>query len=283
VAAAADKLQDVFGRLHEAVKNIQADATTVLSSSNNTQDQLKAAASTAQGASESAAKNSTEIKATADGFRRFQQQMEQTVEFSRELMKKVTTIRSIAATIDDISSQAHLLALNAAIEAARAGEHGRGFAVVADEVGKLAHRSLSATAEISSLTEAIARSTTDTVVHLEHTMSQAHENISRLLLVAAETAKSSQQTQEMQDTMQGMLRLISEQGEAVSGINGTVIGLSQLSQGSMAQTESLHALSSELNNAASGLNHVVERFRLQPPTAIRPAFRPAFRQTRRVL
>src|SRR5882724_12561623 len=59
-----------FGRLHEAVKNIQEDATTVLSSSNNTQDQLKAAASTAQGASESAAKNSTEIRATADGFRR---------------------------------------------------------------------------------------------------------------------------------------------------------------------------------------------------------------------
>jgi len=70
VAAAVDKLQDVFGRLHEAVKNIQEDATTVLSSSNNTQDQLKAAASTAQGASESAAKNSTEIRATADGFRR---------------------------------------------------------------------------------------------------------------------------------------------------------------------------------------------------------------------
>ena len=267
VAAAADKLQDVFGHLHQAVQNIQADAVTVLSSSQNTLSQLTAAADTARGTSESAARNSAEIKATAADFQRFQQEMERTVDFGRELMKKVTAIRSIADTIDDISSQAHLLALNAAIEAARAGEHGRGFAVVADEVGKLAHRSLSATAEISSLTKAISSSTTETVALLEGTMAQAHENISRLLSVASETASSSQQTQGMQDTMQNMLRLIGEQGEAVADINETVSGLLELSQGSMAQTGALHALSGQLNKAATGLNRVVERFQLQPAHA----------------
>jgi len=264
VAAAANRLQGIFAQLHEAVGRIEAHAATVLSSTNTTIEQLKAAADTAQGTSQSAARNSTEIKATADGFQRFQQQMEQTVEFSRELMKKVAAIRTIAGTIDDISSQAHLLALNAAIEAARAGEHGRGFAVVADEVGKLAHRSLSATAEISALTEAIASSTAETVQLLEDTMTQAHENISRLLLAAAETANSSQQTQQMQNTIKGMVSLIGQQGQAVTDINGAVGGLSELSQSSMDQTESLHVLSGELNNAATGLNRVVERFRLQP-------------------
>jgi methyl-accepting chemotaxis protein len=264
VATAADSLQDIFGKLHDAVQHVREDAAHVLESTNTAMGQLQAAADTARGTSQSAATNSAEIKETADEFQRFQRQMEQTVEFNRELMKKVAAIRSIAGTIDDISSQAHLLALNAAIEAARAGEHGRGFAVVADEVGKLAHRSLSATAEISSLTQAIATSTTETVELLERTMGQAHENISRLLVAAKETANSSQHAQQMQSSMQSIARLISEQGKAVMDINGTMNGLSQLSQGSMDQTESLHELSNELNHAATGLNSVVERFQLRP-------------------
>jgi methyl-accepting chemotaxis protein len=267
VAAAADKLQDIFGKLHDAVQHIKGDAAMVLSSTNTTLEQLQAAASSAQGTSQSAAKNSTEITETANGFRRFQEHMEQTVIASRELLTKVDTIRSISNTIDDISFQARLLAVNAAIEAAHAGEHGRGFAVVADEVGKLAKRTEKATASISSLTEVIASDIVETVNLLELTMSQAHENISRLLRVAAETANSSEQTQQMHNTMHGMVRLINEQEHAVTGINGTVSGLYELSEGSKQQTEWLHGLSGELNVAATGLNSVVARFRLQPSTS----------------
>ena len=179
VAAAADRLQNLFGQLHEAVQNIKQDAGTVSSSVETTLRQLQAAASAAQGTSQSAARNSAEIRATVDGFRSFQQQMEQTVGSSRDLTKKVATIRSITGTIEDISSQAHLLALNAAIEADRAGEHGRGFAVVADEVGNLAHRSLGATAEISTPIEAIASSIVATVDLLEQTRSQAQGHVSQ--------------------------------------------------------------------------------------------------------
>ena len=271
VSRAADHLQDIFGKLHEAVRHDGQEAAGVLESTNAAMEQLETAANTAQETSESASKNTAEIKATAEGFQIFQAQMEQTVNFSRELMKQVAAIRSIAGTIDDISSQAHLLALNAAIEAARAGEHGRGFAVVADEVGKLAHRSLSATAEISSLTQNIASGTAESVALLEHAMEQARENISRLLRAATETANSSHQTQEMKGTMQGMVRLFGEQGRAVTEINGTMGGLSELSRSSMDQTQSLHRLSSELNLAASGLNSVVARFQLRPAISPSPS------------
>ena len=263
VAGAADQLQGISSKLHDAVQQIQDDAAMVMSSTSTTLEQIRGAATAAQETSRATAKNTTEIKETADGFRSFQEQMVQTAAASRELMTRVGTIRSITDTIDDISAQTHLLALNATIEAARAGQHGRGFAVVADEVGKLAKRSEGATAEISSLTEVIESSIAKTVQLLEQTMSQAHNNVSRLLLVAVETADSSEQTQKMHTSMHGVTLLIHEQGTAVSGIHQTLKGLHELSEGTRNQTERLHGLSRDLNVAAAGLNSVVERFRLQ--------------------
>ncbi len=72
-----------------------------------------------------------------------------------QLNRRVGQVGGIIASIREIAAQTNLLALNAAIEAARAGTHGRGFAVVADEVRKLAHRTTSATAEISALIDGI--------------------------------------------------------------------------------------------------------------------------------
>jgi methyl-accepting chemotaxis protein len=263
VAVAADQLNDVWAKLHSSVGQIKNDAAMVLSSTTTTLERLNQAANTAQHTSHSASKNCAAVKQTVEGFRLFQEQIECTATTSRELMSKVNAIQSITNTIDDLSQQTRFLALNATIEAARAGEQGRGFAVVAAEVRHLARRCDSATAEISALAKGIVSNVVKTVELLEQTVVQAHDNTSHLLRVAEEIASGSEQSRQMHNIMNGIGQLINEQEQAAEGINGTVSGLYELSEGTKHQTEWLHGLSRDLKVAATGLNRMVARFRLQ--------------------
>lgn len=64
----------------------------------------------------------------------------------------VDEIKTLANSIQSITSQTNLLALNASIESARAGESGRGFAVVAGEIQTLAEQTRVIVENIQKLT-----------------------------------------------------------------------------------------------------------------------------------
>ncbi len=101
-----------------------------------------------------------------DTVEKMQELSEQVRESSRKLEslgQETDKISYIVKTISDIAEQTNLLALNAAIEAARAGSQGRGFAVVADEVRSLAHRTHTATNEISAMISDVQSNSQDVI------------------------------------------------------------------------------------------------------------------------
>jgi len=175
--------QDEFGRLLQAMKDMDSKLSDVVGSvlsgadqvgtaarqissgnddlSQRTQEQASALEETASSMEEMTAT----VKQNADNAKQASQLavgardqadrggavVSRAVSAMGEISDSSRRIADIIDVIDEIAFQTNLLALNAAVEAARAGEQGRGFAVVATEVRNLAQRSASAAKEIKDL------------------------------------------------------------------------------------------------------------------------------------
>jgi methyl-accepting chemotaxis protein len=123
----------------------QTSATTATSAS------MEELARTSTAIAETLAHVANQTITTSENLKRAQIDAQASRTRTLALAERVHDINQILVLINEIADQTNLLALNAAIEAARAGDAGRGFAVVADEVRRLAERSKSSAAQITSL------------------------------------------------------------------------------------------------------------------------------------
>ena len=153
-----ERLRGVVTDAIAAAENVSSGSQQLSSNSEQVSQGATEQAASAEEASASMEQMAANIKQNADNAaqtEKIARQSAKDAEASGEAVKRaVDAMRTIAEKIgivQEIARQTDLLALNAAVEAARAGEHGKGFAVVASEVRKLAERSQSAAAEISSI------------------------------------------------------------------------------------------------------------------------------------
>ncbi|MEN2428495.1 methyl-accepting chemotaxis protein [Chromobacterium vaccinii] len=272
----AGELVSAVGALHQTTNRISSDADQVnqaISSNAATIEQITVSVTHVADTTSDANAIISQANDSAERGRHAMQQVSAEVgklsqamatlgDTLHSLGKHSEEISSIVGVIKDIADQTNLLALNAAIEAARAGEQGRGFAVVADEVRKLAERTAQATTEITTMTQGMQQQTAGTVSSMQQARSTVDQSVDLAQSAANEIENIGGLMGQVVETFAQITHATREQSTAVGNIAHTTEHINGMTRSTSEVAQSASSTLDELNQRASKLKNVVERFHI---------------------
>jgi methyl-accepting chemotaxis protein len=250
-----------------ATEEMQATATSLTATAEETSSQAVVVREGAEGASE----NVRSVAAASEQLRASISEIASQVEHSTTIASEATSeaqrstntmgtladsassIGDVIDLIQDIASQTNLLALNATIEAARAGDAGKGFAVVASEVKSLAQQTAHATEEISTQIEAMQSVTREAVGSIESIAGI----IERINEVSATVASAvTEQSAATDDIARG----VEEAAMGTEGVTENVGAVSQAAGETSSAATQVSSAAEELAKQTEGLKSRIEEF-----------------------
>ncbi|MGN0324945.1 MAG: methyl-accepting chemotaxis protein [Lachnospiraceae bacterium] len=250
VATSSENTNDLMNEMTGSLDGIEHAASDIgqyISSVRKSADKMNCNAEDSMEKAQSLMERAAQIKEKAVHADQESEYMFQRVKAAMETAvqqaQSVEKIQMFTESILEIASRTKLLSLNASIEAANAGVNGRGFAVVADEIGKLAAQSAQSTDSIKSLVTEIYQAVHGLKQCLEQSLAYIEQQV--VPDYRQFSAASEDYSQDAGEMIQSMDILKNEIQSFLCEMEKSVAAVEQINENIEDSVEKMHGMAKE--------------------------------------
>ena len=253
-----------------AANEVSATTTEIGATSKEISATAKELVKTMKSVTEVAEETATLAASGQSGLNRMDGTMRQIMEASGSintrlavLSEKAGNINTVVTTITKVADQTNLLSLNAAIEAEKAGEYGRGFAVVATEIRRLADQTAAATSDIEQMVTEMQSAVSAGVMGMDKFSEEVRRGVEVVGQVSTQLTQIIQQVQMLTPNFEMVNEGMQSQSLGAQQISDALAQLGEAAQQTVESLRQSNLAIEQLNDATSGLQSGVSRFKLQ--------------------
>ncbi|GAB6990791.1 methyl-accepting chemotaxis protein [Paenibacillus pini] len=170
-----------------------------------------------------------------------------------QLQESTQSISNVLVILTQLTKHTNILSLNATIEAARAGSAGNGFKVVANEIRLLAEQSKRSIETVGQITESIELGISETAQVLDAARPIFMEQISSVKKADTLFNQVGGQMSQLIHHLVSVNGSILELEESQQTLSEAMLGVSAISEQSLATSEEVASLSNEQLHISNGL------------------------------